>query len=97
MSPKANAELSRRQKNIARTVAKEAFVEAGGDRSEAERIVRERMQRKMGSVFVAIAIKLAIELILYWLRNRTTEPSAVFQAGEPGADCDEDVEEYGAP
>lgn len=87
-------ELSRRQKNIVRNVARQVFREYPNDQAKAEVLIEERLQRELGSVFVTIAIKLAIELIIYWLKKRVTEPSAVFQAGEPGA-SDEDAEEYG--
>jgi hypothetical protein len=87
-------ELSRRQKNIVRNVARQALRECRGDQDKARLLVEERLQRELGSVFVTIAIKLAIELIIYWLKNRTTDPGAVFQAGEPGAN-DDDAEEYG--
>lgn len=92
---KSKIELSRRQRNIVRTVARHAWQQCNGDRDRAEQLIRDRMPREVGSVFLTIAIKLAIELILYWLRNRTSEPAAVFQAGEPGMDVDEDAEEYG--
>jgi hypothetical protein len=44
------------------------------------------MNSIIGSILIGVAIKLAIELIAYWIKNRfATIPSGGFLEGEPGS------------
>lgn len=80
------------QRNKARMLARDCWKESKGDRVKAELLVEQRMSTVVGSIFVSVAIQIAIALIKYWWEHRTAEPSAVFQAGEPYIPTDEDGE-----
>lgn len=73
-------------RNAARVVALKAYRESGGDIALASEMVRERMRLHVGSIWITLAVTLAIELIKWWLNNRTApeDVAALFQPGEPG-------------
>lgn len=80
------------QKSKARWLAVRAYRESHRDSDKAELIIRDRMQNEVGSLWVDIAITIAIALIRHWLEHSISEPSAVFVRGEPYAPTDEDGE-----
>jgi hypothetical protein len=73
-----------------RRCARSCWIESGCDKDKAIRLVEDRMRTEVGSVFLTIAIQIAIKLIIWWFQNRVSEPSVVSQVGEPGTN-DEDL------
>jgi hypothetical protein len=84
--------LSRRQRNTVRDVARSAWLRHPDDAEAA----KAEAEQALGSIFVTIllgvAIRLAIELIMYWILNREREPQAVYCPGEPGYEGDSEIE-----
>jgi hypothetical protein len=83
------ARLPRRQRNSARSIARDLLFELQCDGQpfdldRAEELARERCRSVIGSILIAVAVRLIIELIKYWLANRISEPSAIYELGEPG-------------
>jgi hypothetical protein len=83
------SQIPRRQRNAVRGIARDIFFEyrnSGGQFpwNEAGQQVDSRVRQAVGSIWVSIAITLAITLIRWWLENRVAEPSAIFEIGEPG-------------
>lgn len=54
--------------------ARQCYLDAGGDRDRAEALVRERAPREFSSIWVTIAISIALFLIKRWLDNRVSDP-----------------------
>lgn len=83
------AKLPRRQRNAARSIARDLLFELHRDGQpfdleRAEELARDRTRSVIGSILIAVAVRLIIELIKYWLANRVTEPAAIYEIGEPG-------------
>lgn len=81
--------LPRRHRNTTRTATREVFFELFRpgepfDFGRAELLLRDRLRSVIGMILLSVALKLAIELIKYWLANRISEPSAIYELGEPG-------------
>ena len=77
-------ELMRKDANIAREVAKEAWERFPGNPDTATERAIDWMRRKIGSQQLRAAEKLAEKLISYWARRGIAEPEAIFTRGEPG-------------
>lgn len=89
MSDKQFRRLPRRQRNATRSVARDVYFELSEtgrpfDFARAEELLANRLRSVIGAIFLSLALKLAIELIKYWLANRVTEPAAIYEIGEPG-------------
>lgn len=56
----------------------------------AEQLVREDIRNKYGSIIaaflIALFIRLAVELIIYWWKKNFLYPEPLYQLGEPGYD-----------
>ena len=83
------ARLPRRQRNSARSIARDLYFELQRDGQpfdldRAEELARDRCRSVIGSILIAVAVRLIIELIKYWLANRVAEPAAIYEIGEPG-------------
>lgn len=81
--------LGRKHRLNVRNLARQAFHDADGDEVRAKRLVEYRLRHApksiIASILIGVAIKLAIELIVYWIKHRfATVPSGEFQPGEPG-------------
>lgn len=77
-----------------RSFARRTLLDAEGDPIVAKRVVEQQLkthlQKKCGSIvatfLISLAIKLAIELIVYWVKqNFMTVPDGAFAPGEPGS------------
>lgn len=77
-------ELMRKDANIAREVAKEAWERFPDSPDTATERAVDWMRRKIGGQQLRAAEKLAERLISYWARRGIAEPKAVFTRGEPG-------------
>lgn len=80
--------LGRRRRQRVRELARQAYLHSPPSEAvhNAEVAVRREMQGFISLVLVGIAVRLAIELIMYWLNLRMSEPGLTFQPGEPGAE-----------
>jgi hypothetical protein len=81
--------IPRKQRNTVRGIARDGlFRFRNGDGSfrwgDAEPWIESQVRQGVGSIWVTIAIQLAIALIRWWLENRINEPSSIFELGEPG-------------
>jgi hypothetical protein len=76
--------LSFRERRIARSAARRAWIEANGSGDDALAIFGQD-PRIVGldPALIALLIQIAIKLIEYWIKNNTDEPSEVWQPGEP--------------
>ena len=90
--------IPRRQRNTTRGIARDGlfrFRSADGSFrwDEANPWIDAQIRQAVGSIWVTIAIQLAIVLIRWWLENRINEPAAIFELGEPGNyEGDDDVD-----
>ena len=54
----------------------------------AEKLVRQEIKSRYGSIIgaflIALFIRLAIELIVYWFKKHILNPEPRYQFGEPG-------------
>ena len=79
--------LGRRRREEIRQLARDAYMTSPSfAKQEAERAVRHRYSGILSMLIVGLAVKLAIELIAYWVKQKFTHPPMTFEAGEPGAD-----------
>lgn len=83
--------LGKEQRLRVRSYARCALHDANGDEAKAKELVAYRLrhapQSIIASILIGVAIKLAIELIVYWIKNRfATVPHGEFQPGEPGSE-----------
>ena len=83
------AKLPRRQRNASRSIARDILFELHDpgkpfDYLRAQSLAEQRCRSVIGSILIAVAVRLIIELIKYWLENRVHEPSAIYEMGEPG-------------
>ena len=69
------------------TFARQCHLDAGGDYAKAEALVRERAPREFSSIWVSIAIAIALFLIRRWLDNRVSDP------GETPGENDQVIQE----
>jgi hypothetical protein len=81
--------IPRKQRNTVRGIARDGLfrfrnVDGSFRWDEAEAWLESQIRQAVGSIWVTIAIQLAIVLIRWWLENRINEPSAIFELGEPG-------------
>jgi hypothetical protein len=81
--------IPRKQRNTVRGIARDGlfrFRSADGSFrwGDAEPWIESQIRQAVGSIWVSIAITLAIALIRWWLENRVAEPSAIYELGEPG-------------
>lgn len=82
--------LGRRKRLEIRELARQAFYdsECNGDHARvlAEQRIRAAPKSIIASIMIGVAIKLAIDLIAYWIKNRSAAvPSGEFLPDEPGA------------
>lgn len=82
--------LPGRFKESARSEAKSYFRTFDGDFAVAAVDMEHRLRMTVGSMWLSIAVTLAIELLKWWWSRRQSDPSFFpgddFVAGEPGAD-----------
>lgn len=79
--------LGRQRRNRVREIARQCFVTAATAeiaKDRAERQIRGEMKSIIASILIGLAIKLAIELIAYWVRERFFRPEVEYTQGEPG-------------
>lgn len=80
--------LLRNHRNHVRTVARMAYISAGGDKDKAIDLGKQNLRADPGSVIGAILIQLAISLlvkiIMHWIFNGVSSPAAEYAADEPG-------------
>lgn len=86
--------LSRRQRYVARSVARDVYVMRPELRDRPE-MLRDTLRRKLAadasyrslvaSLLVSLAVRLAVELIHHWIESRVAKPRlGHFQRDEPG-------------
>lgn len=76
--------LSFRERRIARSAARRAWIESNGNGDDALAIFGQDPRIvKLDPALIALLVQIAIVLIEYWLRNQVDEPSEVWQPGEP--------------
>jgi hypothetical protein len=83
------ARIPRRQRNTTRGIARDGlFRFRNGDGSfrwgDAEPWIESQIRQSVGSIWITVAIALAVALIRWWLENRINEPAAIYELGEPG-------------
>ena len=82
--------LGKRRRKRVRDIACTAWTDTQCDTNAAEHLARMRIQDQMygiiTSLLISIAIKLAVELIHYWVAESIPEPGLTFKSGEPGFD-----------
>lgn len=76
--------LMRKDANIAREVAREAWMRFPDNPDTATERAIDWMRRKIGAAQLREAENLAQKLIAYWSRRKIAEPEAIFTRGEPG-------------
>ena len=80
--------LRRRHRNHVRSVARLAYLSAGGDQEKAIEIGKQNLRADPGSVIGAILIQLAIsllvKLIINWVMNGVSSPPDAYMSDEPG-------------
>jgi hypothetical protein len=88
------AKIPRRQRNTVRGIAREGlfrFRNADGSFrwGDANPWLESHIRQSVGSIWITVAIALAVALIRWWLENRINEPAAIYELGEPG-NCEAD-------
>ena len=83
--------LTKQQRQDIRELARQAFVDAGGDQDAAIKLAHERSKELIAGSFIVtiligVALQLIIDFIVWWIKQRVTEPSPTYTAGEPGYD-----------
>lgn len=76
--------LMKRGRIRVRGVARQAYDEARGDQEKAIALATERLESIFVTFLVSLAIKLAVELIIYWIRQNYLVAPMTYQEGEPG-------------
>lgn len=82
--------LGKRNRLQVREIARHSFNVSNGVEADAktlaEKSLRAAPKSIIASLLIGVAIKLAVELIVYWIKNRfATVPSGGFLDGEPGS------------
>lgn len=77
--------LGKKRNNI-REIARKHFLLNRTNTEKAIEGATEELKTKgiITSILIGLAIKLAVELIIYWIKNNVLIPSENYQAGEPG-------------
>lgn len=81
--------LGRRRRARIRHLARECYLANQGSEQakvDAEDAIRREFGSILVSILIGLAIKLAVELIAYWIKQRLSDPGVGFQSGEPGGD-----------
>lgn len=77
--------LRRRERQYARSLARQCFIEANGDVSAAELLFHARSQTvSIDPALLALLIQFAMMLFKWWLEKEIQEPSVVASSDEPG-------------
>ena len=75
-----------------RGISRQSVIDTKGDKDAAIALAEARLRAQyrgiLTMILVGLAIELAKALILHWLDRGITEPSTVWQPGEPGANED---------
>lgn len=78
--------LGRKRRNRVREIAREEYLSK--DPESALASTRERVRAEYGSligtILVALAVKLATALIMSWIEDNLLEPPGSYQSTEPG-------------
>lgn len=82
--------LGSRTRLQVRHIARRAYVASGGDERQSKELaevwLRAAPKSIIATILIGVAVKLAIELIVYWIKHRFADvPSGDFQTGEPGS------------
>lgn len=83
--------LPRRVANTVREISISAFRRNPSDVDQAEEWAKHWIRPKVGTVYLDDAEDLSGKLIRYWSKKKVSEPSAVYQPGEPGFIPDESL------
>lgn len=74
-----------------RLIARASFIEANGDKDRAIELATEKIRDQYGSILVTILlgvlIRLAVDLIYWWLENNMSLPPIDPMTGEPTLDA----------
>lgn len=90
--------LLRKHRDHVRTVARSAYLSAGGDQEKAIEIGKQNLRADpgsvIGSIFIQIAISLLVKLIITWVMNGVSSPPMEYQESDPGFESwgDDDAE-----
>lgn len=79
--------LGRARRKRVREIARDCFLIAGtptAAKEKAEAKIRKEFDSIIASILIGLAIRLAIELITYWVKEKFFRPSAEYTQGEPG-------------
>ena len=83
--PRFKNPIPQSQKNIVRQVARRAWRDTNGDHATAIILFDNLLRREIGAAWLPEGHELGHELIDHWAAEGISEPSAVYQRGEPGA------------
>jgi hypothetical protein len=74
-------------KNEIRSITRKYWMDTH-DGELTEKLVRQEIKERYGSIIaaflIALFIKLAVELIWYWIEKNILTPEPIYQLGEPG-------------
>jgi len=101
MAKMSSRMFSRRQRSKCRDIAKRSVEVAKWDEAKAKDIAETSIRREYGSVWVIVALTIAIKLIEWWVKRRRSDPTFQipddWQDGEPGSDPNENVSHVDEP
>lgn len=77
--------LRRRERQYARSLARQCFIEANGDQATFETLFNARARTvSIDPAMLALLIQLALMLFKWWIEKEIQEPSVVASSDEPG-------------
>ena len=77
--------LRRREKQYARSLARQCFMEANGDEQQFSFLFRARAESvSIDPALLALLLQFALTLLKWWLEHNISEPSVVATMDEPG-------------
>ena len=77
--------LRRREKQYARSLARQCYMESGGNEQEFSFLFRARAESvSIDPALLALLLQFAMVLLKWWLEKNISEPSVVASMDEPG-------------
>lgn len=82
--------LKESQRTYVRSIAREVFRDAGGNKDMAIELGKARLRDSprsiIASILISVAIRLLVSLIVEWISNNVSNPPTSYQPHEPGYD-----------